>query len=50
MTIELLHWEVRNEINKLQNNHKKYLTDIEVDSAINKGINDYINLFYLSYL
>lgn len=49
MTIELLHWEVRNEINKLQNNHKKYLTDIEVDSAINKGINDYINLFYYGH-
>ena len=45
MKIEKLHWATRFEWDKLNNAHKRYLTDPEVDRVLNIAINDYVHMF-----
>lgn len=45
MIIEKLHWNVRFEWDKLNNSHKRYLSDPEVDRVLNLAISDYVTMF-----
>ncbi len=45
MTIEELHFEVKRLFNKNNNKHRIGLTDLEIDQALNAGINDYVDTF-----
>lgn len=45
MTIEELHFEFRRRWDKNSNNHRRYLTDLEVDQLYNNVISDYVDMF-----
>jgi len=46
MIIEQLHWEVDNEIDKLNNGHIYNITDPERDRLLNIVIKDFVEIFY----
>jgi len=45
MTTEGLHYEFRRRWDKNANNHRRYLTDLEVDQLFNNVASDYVDLF-----
>lgn len=46
MTIERIHQEIKFRLNKLNSNHKQDFPVEYIDDAINKVINDYVEIFY----
>lgn len=46
MTIERLHQEIKFRWNKMNSNHKKDFFPELLDDAINKTIEDYVEIFY----
>ncbi len=45
MQIELLHYKLEQVWNKLSNNHRIYLTDVEKDEILNATIFEYVEMF-----
>lgn len=45
MTTEELHYEFRRRWDKNSNQHRRYLTDLEVDQLLNNVSSDYVDLF-----
>lgn len=45
MTTEELHYEFRRRWDKNSNQHKRYLTDVEVDQLLNNVSSDYVDIF-----
>jgi hypothetical protein len=45
MQIELLHYKLEREWDKLSNKHRRYLTPLEKDEILNMSIDDYFDLF-----
>lgn len=45
MTVAELHHTLKTRFNKLSNNHRRYLTDVEVDEALNEGVRLYVDKY-----